>query len=175
MSDTLAADYFSLFGLESSFDIDVADLEKRYFTAQRSFHPDRVGGKSPAERNAAIGMSMRVNEAYDALKSPLSRAKHLLALHGIQVGGEQDSQKPSPALLMEVLESREALAEAQTLVDVEAIETISKATQTEVLTQLSAAFAQRQWPQAAELTIRLGYLLKLADEIRIRRKFFVQA
>ena len=148
----------------------VLHLEKLYFQAQRVFHPDRLVGKGPMERQQAVLQSMLINEAYDALKQPLERAKHLLLLDGITVGSEQDSVKPSTTLLMEIMGQREALAETKTSEDVALLEAKQIKNKQETMVSLSTAFQGSDLTRAAEFTIRLGYLTKLDDEIRIRKK-----
>src|ERR1700753_1284067 len=112
-------DYFSAFALQPAFDIDLADLEKRYFLAQREFHPDRMVGKSAQARTMAISRSMTLNSAYETLKLPLKRAYYLLSLQGIT----PDSIKPSQALLVETMEMREQLVEAASKASLEALKT----------------------------------------------------
>src|SRR5690242_1322327 len=105
--------YFVLLSLPQSFDLDLAALEAAYFAAQRQYHPDRFVSKSPEERAKAASLSADVNEAYKTLKHPLSRAKHLLALSGITVLDEANSAKPDQALLAEIMELQEAIADGQ--------------------------------------------------------------
>jgi molecular chaperone HscB len=162
----MTADMFSLLGLPATFDLDSGDLEKRYFTAQRIFHPDRLVGKSPAERTAAINTSMRLNEAYETLKSPLKRARALLVLKGASL----ESAKPSQALLMASMEQREALAEAHDAGTVEQLAQENETSKEDTLASLQKAFMASDLQGAVELTLRLGYLTKFADEIRISRK-----
>lgn len=57
-----------------------------------------------------------INKAYHTLKDPLSRAQYLLKEQGIQVN-EGDSLS-DPELLMEVMEFREELEEAQSEADI---------------------------------------------------------
>ncbi len=166
----MTQDFYSVFNLSPSFDLDLAALEKRYFELQRQFHPDRMLGKLPAERQRALQASMTANQAYEALKSPLQRAQHLLGLKNIHVGGEQDSVKPSQALLVEIMELREVLSETSTKL---AFDILTQRTEQDISkTQhsLSKAFVGPDLPRAAELTIRLGYLEKLAQEIRLKKK-----
>jgi molecular chaperone HscB len=161
--------YFFLFDLSPSFDIDSTLLEQKYFESQRLAHPDRMVGKglSALEQTSR---SMLINEAYDALKSPLKRAQHLLALQGVWVGSKQDTLKPSQALLIETMESREALSEAKTQEELSRLESENKNNKKEVVKELSQAFKTETWQKAGELTLRLGYLLKLDEELRIRKK-----
>jgi molecular chaperone HscB len=164
--------YFSVFDLPPAFEIDLADLEKRYFTVQRACHPDRFVGKPPAEKQQAILYSMQANEAYEALKQPLTRARHILALQDIHVGSEKDSVKPSHALLMEIMELREALEEAKTPEEVDALRMANSGTIVALQDELIATFGRSDMQQAAQQTIKLGYLIKIAEEIRLKRISF---
>ena len=163
----MTADYFAVFSLPRNFNLDSAALEKRYFEAQRQFHPDRLVGKSPAERQQAIAQSMLVNEAYQTLKSTLARARHLLALEGIS----PDSIKPSQKLLMEIMESREALAEAQDAATIQKLAKQNEEAEEDTVVALARAFASPDLNAAAELAMRLSYLVKIGEEIRGRAKF----
>lgn len=163
-------DYFSAFGLSPSFDIDPADLEKRYFLAQREFHPDRMVSKSVQSRAMAISRSMTLNSAYEALKSPLKRAQYLLSLHGIKI----DSIKPSQVLLMENMELREQLLEATVIDELVALEQHNHKDIENVVQQLSQVFRGGKFSLAGNLVMRLSYLAKMSEEIRIKRKSLSQ-
>ncbi len=162
----MTADFFAVLDIPRSFNLNLTHLEQQYFAAQRRFHPDRLIGKTAMERQQAISQSMLANEAYDTLKSSLKRAQHLLALEGIA----GDSVKPSQALLMEIMELRESLAEAATLQEIEELAHRNDAAKAEALSLLSRAFSAADNHTAAETTMRLSYLMKLEDEVRIRRK-----
>jgi molecular chaperone HscB len=72
-------------------------------------HPDRFAAGSDQERRLSMQASTRVNEAFQTLKDPLSRALYLLSLHPEPAGAvPQDT-----AFLMEQMELRETLAEAK--------------------------------------------------------------
>lgn len=146
--------HFTLLSLPASFNIDVEQLEAAYFAAQRQYHPDRFVGKTPEEKLAAAQKSSDVNEAYNTLKTPLKRAKHLLALSGITILDEANSTKPDTALLMEIMELQEAISEGQKP-DIQGL--IVKCEQ-----ELSEAFAHHDIEGAKTSTIRLSYLQKLA-------------
>jgi molecular chaperone HscB len=162
---------FALLGLSPAFEIDAAILLRNYLAAQQATHPDRLPATASAlERQAAMLKSMEVNDAYQALKSPLSRAQALLAIHGIRVGGEGDTHKPSTPLLMEVMEWREALEEAT---DADALATQvaqlqQEATRTE--SQLAQECAASDWAQAAQSTLRLQYLDKTLQDAKAKRR-----
>ena len=106
----MRSDHFEVLGLPARFDVDPAELDRRYLERSREVHPDRFALAPAAERVAALQRSMTLNEAYKVLKRPISRAEHLLAHEGIAIGG---NERIDPAFLMEILELREELAEAR--------------------------------------------------------------
>jgi len=55
------SDFFSLFGLPVSFQVDILSLEGRYIELQRQYHPDRWIGKPEKEKLAAVQTSMQLN------------------------------------------------------------------------------------------------------------------
>ncbi len=163
-------DYFSILGLSPAFDIEAADLKKRYFSAQRAFHPDRLVGKGPQDRRLAISHSMLLNSAYETLKSPLRRAQYLLFLKNMPVA----AAKPSPELLMEIMELREHVAEIASAEAVASLEMKVIHEKGGIIKHISEAFRDEDAERARELTIRLSYLEKLVDEIRVKKKMIGQ-
>lgn len=71
-------DYFTLLGMPNCFDIDKQQLVTRYQDMQRQYHPDRFAGKSDKEQVQAISFASTINQAYQTLKNPLSRAEYIL-------------------------------------------------------------------------------------------------
>lgn len=157
-------DYFTLFDLPRSYAVSESELHKRYIALQRRTHPDKLVGKSPAERAEAIQLSMRVNDAYETLKSPLTRAEYLLELNGVFVNSEDDTVKPDHALLMEVMELREQLAECEDGPSLKAAIDDIKKSMGQVVTELEGAFATNKLERAAQLTMRFKYLGKSLEE-----------
>jgi molecular chaperone HscB len=65
--------------------------------------------------------AVRVNEAYQRLKDPLSRAAYLCQLRGQPVDAERNTAMPA-AFLMQQMEWREALEAADTALQVQALD-----------------------------------------------------
>lgn len=102
--------YFELFNVSESFDVDAVLLGERYRELQNATHPDKFSSAGESEKMRALQLNSLVNEAYSTLKSPLRRAGYLLALRGINT--EQASQADlGMDLLMEQMQQREKLAE----------------------------------------------------------------
>src|SRR5262245_8095364 len=135
-----ALDHFTRLALPVDFLVDTADLDRRYFAAQRQLHPDRFATKSPRERLVSQNQAVTLNEAYETIKDPLSRANYLLKLKGIDVNPDGCHTINDPTLLMEQLERREALAEADTPAKAEAIARETASHVDDSLRAIAAAF-----------------------------------
>lgn len=104
-------DYFQLFGLPRRYAVDPADLHRRFLSISRNIHPDFFGGEAEEMRNLALRLSAQVNEAYETLNDPVSRAEYLLE----SAGGKSSAQDKSVPgnLLAEVMTLREEIEEAK--------------------------------------------------------------
>jgi len=138
----MQSDHFQMLGLERRFAIDPAELERRYLERSREVHPDRQATRPAGERAAAAGEAMQLNLAYRTLKRDLPRAEHLLQLAGVRIG---DNEPVQQALLMEILELREELANARAAGDAAAIaqlEAAARKRERAELDRLAALFAE---------------------------------
>jgi len=109
-------DYFSFFGLPRRLQLDPQDLERRFRDLSRQFHPDYFYNAAPAERRASLERSSYLNDAYRALRNPVARAEHLLAIEGVaSPRADEGSHKVPPALLEEVFALNEELDEIREL------------------------------------------------------------
>lgn len=163
------SDHFSRLGFEPGFDLDLDLLEKRYLSFQRSVHPDRFAAKPAKERAMAEQQSVSLNQAFETLSDPLRRAAYLLELKGQAAAVDRDQTIADPALLMEVLEAREALSEAESIDAVEKLTVRAGADAIQLLSEISKAFAADDLVAANRLTTRLKYLRKFLEEARARR------
>jgi molecular chaperone HscB len=116
----LQSDDFELFGLERRFKQDREVLDARWKDLQRQAHPDKFSAQGAAAQRIAMQWSVRINEAYQRLKNPLKRAAYLCELHGALVNAENNTAMPG-AFLMQQMEWREELDDAQTAEDLEKI------------------------------------------------------
>lgn len=104
--------HFELFGFPQSFDIDLDRLDRTYRELQRTLHPDRFANTSDYEQRLSVQKAAWVNEAYQALKDPLKRARYLLEIHGHPLGDEHHTTRDTEFLL-EQMALRESLAEVR--------------------------------------------------------------
>lgn len=109
-------DYFAFLGLPRRLTIDARDLEQRFRDLSRKFHPDYYYNAAPAERLASLERSSYLNDAYRALRNPVSRVEHLLAIEGLPPAKtEESTAKVPPSLLEEVFALNEELDEIREL------------------------------------------------------------
>ena len=155
--------YFSLFDLEPTFPIDLAQLEQRYRALQAQVHPDKFSNASDAERRLSMQCATQVNEAYQTLKQPIDRARYLLGLQGVDTQEETNTAMPAE-FLMQQIEWREAIAEAADTATLDQLaHQLRQATQ-----QLHAQLGQlidQQHADAAQAVRKLRFLDKLRAEI----------
>ena len=117
-------DPFQILGLPRRFDVDMRAAEKTHRELSRALHPDRYASAGATERREALTKAADVNEAWRMVRDPIRRAEALFALSGVEVG-ETREPKPDPELLMEVLEKREALADAKAARDLSKVRALA--------------------------------------------------
>ena len=111
----LKTDYFAIFDLPRKLAIDSAELQRRFYALARRHHPDFHQAAPADERTRAEAMSALVNAAYRTLRDPIARVDYLVRLEEGRETREGADDKPTapPALLQEMFEIQEALAEAR--------------------------------------------------------------
>lgn len=157
-------DPFALLGVAPAYDLDLAALERAFFERSKALHPDRVAGAPVAERIAALSRSRALNDAYQLLKKPVSRAEYLLERAGVTIG---DNERLDPTFLMEILELREELAEARAagkLARVEELQRTMKARRAEALDALPGLFAANDLAAIKNRLIVLRYIHRYLEE-----------
>lgn len=158
--------YFALFQLPQQFALDMTLLDTQYRKLQAEVHPDKFVNASPAERLQSMQMATQVNEAYQVLKQPTSRARYLLQLQGIHTDEENNTAMPGD-FLMAQMEWREAMDDARVTKDILALDTLltemraqAKVLQQQVANEILAA------PTQAALTVRkLRFIDKVSEDV----------
>jgi molecular chaperone HscB len=164
-------DYFALFGLPRRYRFNRGELETldaAYRSLQRDIHPDRHAVAGEVERRLALQSSARVNEAYRALKDPVSRAQYLLSLHGIDALGETDTALEAGFLQRE-LERRETVAEAHAAQDAPRLASLLDTVRSDIVSA-QAALGERfdaggDLAPARDAVRELRFLTKVAADI----------
>jgi molecular chaperone HscB len=162
------SDDFALFGLPRRFALERADLDARRRTLQAEVHPDRFASSGAAQQRLAMQWAVRVNEAYERLKDPLKRASYLCELGGAPIAAEDNTAMPA-AFLMDQIEWREALDEARSRDDVEAIARRLQAERDASYATLGQLLdEQGNYAAAAQQVRALMFTDRLNDEVEQR-------
>jgi molecular chaperone HscB len=117
----LDSDDFTLFGLPQRFALDRDALDLQWRRLQAEVHPDRFASEGASAQRVAMQWALRVNEAHQRLKDPLRRGAYLCELRGAPIDAERNTAMPA-SFLMQQMAWREALDDAATLADVEALQ-----------------------------------------------------
>ncbi len=107
----LADDDFALLGLPRRQTLDRALLDERRRELQSRVHPDRFAHEGAAAQRVAMQWAVRVNEAWQRLKDPVSRAAYLCQLQGVAIDAERNTAMPA-SFLVQQMAWREALDDA---------------------------------------------------------------
>lgn len=159
--------YFQLFELPVQFSVDSTALGERYRQLQRELHPDRFASAADHEQRIAVQYSAFVNEAYAALRAPLSRALYLLELKGMS---QQDisREQVDGGFLIEQMELREKLESMHDLVDPDTVlDHLVKEISGDIKvhqSEFESAYNQSDLSAAASACVKMQYLEKLLQE-----------
>ena len=159
--------YFNLFQLEPSFNIDTEALEQAYRALAARFHPDKFASASAFEQKQAVMMASTINDAYRTLKSPIDRAAYLLKSQNIDADAPEHTSF-SPEFLMQQMEWRETLMDAQMEQNHDAIRALDQEiqeVQSKLYQDLQQAFEQQDYESAAQWVRHGRFLNKLRNEI----------
>jgi molecular chaperone HscB len=164
----LTDDDFTLFGLEPRFALDRPALDRRWRELQGEVHPDRFTADGAAAQRIAMQWAVRVNEAYQRLKSPLARGAYLCEQRGAPIDAERNTAMPR-AFLLQQMGWREALDEAQGLAAVEKLDDEVAAAEGAMLAELQRLLDEAGDAPAAAAQVRaLMFVQRFRDDI-VRR------
>ena len=161
-------DDFTLFGVPQQFAQQPETLASRWRALQAEVHPDRFAAQGTAAQRVAMQWAVRVNEAYQRLKSPLKRATYLCELQGAAVDGNSNTAMPA-AFLMQQMAWREALDEAQGLAALEQLDAEVQLEETRRFQALADLLDKDRDAQEAATEVRaLMFVARLRDDLSQR-------
>jgi len=153
--------YFQLFNIEVSFDVDLQQLSSNYQTLQKTVHPDKFAHASEQEQRIAVQKSAHINDAYQILKNPLQRAQYMLVQRGVEMPNEQHSFQDT-SFLMRQMDLREMLEDVKHSGDVDAaLLKVQSVLSAEYLTLSQLMRAQISENNAASNSVACDNLRKL--------------
>jgi molecular chaperone HscB len=164
----LNCDDFELFGLPQRFAQDAGAIAARWKDLQREAHPDRFAAQSAAAQRVALQWSVRINEAYQRLKDPLKRAAYLCELRGAPIDAENNTAMPAD-FLMEQMAWREALEEADSESDLDALEQQLNRARADVLQRIERSLDDQNDARSAAQQVRtLMFIERFGEDVQSR-------
>ncbi|EGR3201978.1 co-chaperone HscB [Vibrio parahaemolyticus] len=162
--------HFELFGLPSQFQLDGSLLSSQFRELQKRFHPDNFATASERDRLMSVQKAAQINDAYQVLKHPISRAEYILAEQGMEIRGEQQTMQ-DPMFLMEQMELREELEDIADCSDPESALFDFDSKVSKMYKQHLASVEQELndglWAEAADRVRKLKFIAKLKNEIEL--------
>jgi molecular chaperone HscB len=164
----LGDDDYTLFGLPRQFALDRADLDARRRDLQARVHPDRFASEGVAAQRVAMQWAVRVNEAWQRLKDPLSRGAYLCELRGVPIDAERNTAMPTD-FLMQQMAWRESLDEAKGQTAVEALDATVAADERTMFDRLAVLLDEQKDTPAAAVQVRaLMFVARFRQDIARR-------
>jgi len=155
-------DYYSLFGLEKSFNVDTLDLSQTYKQLQRQLHPDKFSQAAVEDLEVSEEWSALVNDGYKILQKPLPRALYLLELVGYPL--EEEGIDIDPEFLGEVMELNEEVAEAGDS-EIKLLAHTVKTQLEDYIETVDVLFANGEFEKAREQVAHMKYYANVLDKI----------
>lgn len=158
----MGTDYFTLLGLPRRYDLDPAELHRRYIALNREAHPDFHQAQSPEVQELSMKLASALNEAYRTLKDPSRRAEYLLELLGGK-SSAQDKSVPQDFLgtIMMMQEELQDAKAAGNAAELQRLAAVLKTQQEGLLKRVAGVFGEFEEAAACEAVRK-----DLLDELR---------
>ncbi|MDZ5456642.1 Fe-S protein assembly co-chaperone HscB [Azohydromonas lata] len=164
----LTDDDFTLFGLPQKFALDRTALDACWRQLQARVHPDRFAAEGATAQRLAMQWSVRVNEAYRRLRDPLTRAAYLCELRGAPIDAHNNTAMPA-AFLMQQMEWRETLEEADAAAEVESLDDEVRTAERALLDEVRQLLDERGDAATAAQRVRaLMFVARFREDIEAR-------
>ena len=83
--DILKKNFFELFNLDISIDINKSELDERVKILQSKFHPDKFVNATNIEKSMATRVSTYINDAYNTLSDLVDRVDYILKINNFKI------------------------------------------------------------------------------------------
>ena len=155
--------YFELFELPITIQIDRTKLAQKYFELQKKYHPDFFANGTEHEQAEALEISSRLNKALKTFKNTDLTIKYVLQLKGLLE--EEEKYQLPPAFLMEMMELNEELS-ADSAKQIQELETaLYKDVATIIENYLDATTTTADLLKLKEYYFKKKYLQRILDRL----------
>lgn len=103
--------YFEFYEVPESFELDAAQLKKKFYALSKKYHPDFHVAESAEKQEEVLQLSTLNNKAYQILSNPTKLTEYILREHKLLADG--DKYPLAPDFLMEMMELNEQITDAE--------------------------------------------------------------
>jgi len=161
----LKKNFFELFGIPVSIDINNTELDRKYKILQQQFHPDNFSNSTNHEKRIALQISSFINDAYRTLSDLPERINYILKIN--------DFKKDESVTLKDENFLHEQIEYSEFLIDIEnkTSKEISKKhiknsdKMTNLLVILDKAFIENNFEEMWKCLSKLRFYLKHGKEL----------
>ena len=167
--DILTSNFFELFDIPVSYEVDLKKVQQHYMNLQMQVHPDRFANGSDQEKRLSMQQTSWLNEAQATLKDDVLRASYLLKLSGLDINLENETTVDM-AFLMQQLEMRERLENinreaTDSLDELDSMAKKVKKTSADMMIAFSQSYKDNDFDEAREWISKLQFMQKAKKEI----------
>ncbi|VAW53130.1 Chaperone protein HscB [hydrothermal vent metagenome] len=166
--DILNSNFFELFELPVSYDVNLNKIQQHYMALQKQVHPDKFINASDQDKRLSMQQTSWINEAQTTLKNPVSRAIYLLKLKGIDINLENETTMDA-AFLMQQLEMRECLEnikrDSDSLLTLDEIAKELKSANNGMMKNFAQFYEADEIENARECIRKLQFMQKAKNEV----------
>lgn len=163
--------YFHFYGLPVSFQVDEAQLKKKFYALSKEYHPDFHANELQEKQDEILELSTLNNIAYKVLSDPLKRIEYILELHDMLAEGDKYTLPQD--FLMDMMDVNEALMDMELDPDPSRLMTISsevdqlEASLFDELKQRTEEFDAKTCPDSNSILLKI-------KEIWYREKYLMR-
>ncbi|MBN3860492.1 Fe-S protein assembly co-chaperone HscB [Neisseriaceae bacterium PsAf] len=152
--------YFEILKFPIDYDLSLDYLESQFQKLATLYHPDRVASLSAFEKKQYMQMFTTLNDAYQTLKNPISRAEYILSLNNIEYDSEKTFQY-DPELLESQMLFREKIDDAQNLADLVPIVEEIETNLSSLFVDIASSISSKSWDKVTALIDKAKFFDKL--------------
>ncbi len=165
--------FFQFYNIPESFQVNQADLKKKFYQYSKEYHPDFYANASDEKQSEILELSTINNKAYHTLSNPAKLLEYILREHDLVNEGAKP-QLPGD-FLMEMMDINERLMEVDDAEQLAQITTEVLNVENDLETQLAPLIAdyemldhaakESRLNQIADIYYRQKYLLRIRESL----------
>ena len=172
MSLDFNQNYFELFDLPISFQIDKSKLNQQFRSLQSAYHPDKFVNEDDAAKRYSIQCTSFINDAFETLNSLRVRARYLLVMKDVEFNDDTDTTNDGEFLFQQ-MEYRQQIEQAQAesspnavIDELDKIDAVVKQHAQKLYEQFESNYLEEKYDEAKQVVLKMKYYERLQGEVK---------